>query len=347
MRALCIFALALSAACSTPASGDGCKSDSECDGGQFCDAGVCKCRTNDQCGAGQYCNAYGTCQVRPACLGNEDCPTGLICNSAARSGGDCIPAAQCGSPVQCPLGHFCEVPAGSPTGLCRPGCRDTGDCILGQVCIGGDCDDASTTTDCVTCPAHPNPDASYCDYGEKCTFEGDCVAVPTRAGLCDRCDFGSPNSCDSGLVCLTDNDGADGVNYCSPICTTVADCPNGFNDSCGHVILVGGGCNNDNDCFATGGRCVGGAETSQKFCTYGDASACAGTGLCFSGRCFDSGMPCTSATAAVDCGLTFVPIEQGATDGVCETNVGVCGKISGLTCERFDSEPATCRSLAE
>ena len=144
----------LGAACSTATPIEGCASDTDCDNGQFCDAGTCKCRTDDMCGTGEYCNTYGNCQVRPACLGNVDCAAGFICNSASPTGGECIARGLCGHSVHCEINQWCQL--NGDTGVCIPGCRQTGDCQLGNVCIAGRCEIAATATDCTTCSAWTN-----------------------------------------------------------------------------------------------------------------------------------------------------------------------------------------------
>jgi Cys-rich repeat protein len=382
------LALLAAAACAAEVPQEGCADDSTCPAGQFCDAGTCKCRTDDQCGSGQYCNAYGNCQERPACLGNLDCGDGFICNGADRTGGTCIPDDQCGSSLHCPIGYYCRIASGDTTGTCVVGCRQTGDCTLGEVCVAGACEAAASATDCFMCPTQPDPNPTYCDYGEKCTYAGNCERIPEASGLCSRC---SPvtDECGTGLVCLIDEDSA-GLNYCTSTCETAADCPNGYSGSCGHVVLVAGGCNSDNDCFQSGGQCIESQESDQPYCTFGDASFCDlnptcdfGTCTpmmpcqnstdcqalqpgstcdgffgacmfdcgrdsdctCIGGRCPATGMPCTPATAASDCALSFIPVGSGP-DGVCETNIGVCGKEAGANCTELTTGTATCRDLA-
>ena len=132
------------AACASEGSTVGCENDDECPNGQSCEDGVCKCDTSDQCAVGEYCNSFRACQERPACVGNQDCDDGFICNSADRTGGKCIPELQCGTSVHCELNNFCRIEQGNETGICTPGCRNTGDCQLGHVCIAGTCSPGSS-----------------------------------------------------------------------------------------------------------------------------------------------------------------------------------------------------------
>lgn len=392
------------AGCTAEQTTEGCVDDSSCDPGFFCDGGSCKCRTDDACGAGKRCNDFGNCQERPPCLGNDDCDDGMICNSSAASGGDCIPASQCGSSVHCEFNDYCKIATGGTTGECTPGCRNSGDCQLGYICSAGICQVGG----CDECPATPSPDASYCDFGERCTSSGQCVATTSKANYCTTCNGTTPCA-SKDLACIIDNEscaclegkcyptntacntdadcgGACNVSYCAPTCKVDSDCPNGYGSSCGGLIQVCGVCDAGNPC-TNGGDCLYGAESSAGFCSCTSQADCAlPTGICeaFFGTCLwgcstdadcallgttcneswgvcdiscssdaqcicvnntcaNSGLPCSTAA---DCQSTFVTVETptGYSYGVCETNVKVCGKDSGVLCEDLDGD-AACATL--
>jgi hypothetical protein len=361
--ALCAtLGLALTSGCGESSGSSGCTSDNDCGAGLFCDEdGACKCRTDDVCGAGRYCNPFGTCQNRPACLGNLDCDDGYICNSSDPSGGKCIPAASCGSSTHCPFNQFCRIPQASEerVGTCEPGCRRTGDCQLGYVCVSvghcagagtvcssnqqcddgaacefsNECTPAGTADDCTTCPAAPDPDNSYCDYGEVCTFDGECVSHALESELCADC--GPSSSCPDGMRCMVDT--VSGGGYCAPECTHDIDCPAGY-PTCLPLILVNAyPCDHDNgfgpcDCAATdgvcpnGGTCLGSAEGSSAYC-----------------EC-TSQDDCTRLNPTTAC--VQVPLTTSGTAGVCQTdNWGACSKPEGVTCAELTAGTAICRGL--
>ncbi len=360
---LLLGALSPITACAPADAGaTGCEQDSDCSFGQQCEVsgnlGVCQCSTDDQCAVGEYCNNFNACQIRPSCLGNQDCNDGTngqpreICNSADANGGACIPEAQCGSSVHCEINNYCKITPPATIGECEPGCRTTGDCQLGDICLAGQC----ATGGCDICPANPNPDASYCDYGDTCTREVDgfaCQEHTLKGGLCSRCDF-EPDGrqCDIGLACIIDNDDAN-ENYCTATCNIVSDCPNGY-DSCGSLQFVGPDCGSDSDCALYGGGCLRGDESSRGNCSYGDSSYCPQL-ICQNNECgveqfsfetfqnefYGYGLPC-GGTA--DCATVFSPF-SGRTDGFCETQIQVCGKSAGSTCGDLSPGAAICNDL--
>ncbi|MBI5511746.1 MAG: hypothetical protein HY903_23570 [Deltaproteobacteria bacterium] len=335
------------AGCSSPSAGDGCATDEDCDLGFSCIEGGCRCRTNDACGVGQYCNPFGACQPRPPCLGNQDCKTGEICDSSdVRTGGSCIPASQCGSSLHCPFDSYCSKPDNIQPGTCQPGCRSTGDCRLGEVCTGGTCTNGGTASDCTLCPATPVPDASFCDYGERCTNQGQCQAFPEQTTVCATCSQ-FQQCAGSNTVCLLDEDVA-GAEYCAPKCLLDADCPNGYEESgCGKLILVDPSteCSQSRHC-ANGAPCIVRPESATAYCGCVSDSECT-SGLSptcdtyFTHTCMNSGMPCTTDA---ECGVACVQVPYGSgTAGVCETAVGGCGKNPGFTCNTLKASTAECR----
>lgn len=331
-QTLSLGLISLLAACGTASTDDSCKSDEECALGFFCQSGACLCRTDDSCGAGQYCNPFGTCQVRPACLGNQDCDSGMICNSSDPSGGQCIPASECGASAHCQFGEFCSP--GSHT--CEPGCRRTGDCQLGFVCVAGACQPGGTSANCTVCPADPTPDATYCDFGETCSISGSCQAHTNSANLCATCSNTAP--CPGNLICLIDNDQF-GQKYCTTTCNIDLDCPNGYS-GCGKVSLVFEECTNNGSC-SNGAPCLGSAESQNAYCGCIDDTECSmGADVCFFGSCLNTGWPCSNDA---QCGVSCVQYNYGSgTAGICLTDVGVCGKDSGYFCNDLRSGDASC-----
>ena len=289
----------------------------------------------------------------------SDCNSDEICNSSdPNTGGSCIPATACGASVHCPFNHYCSKAATDAAGTCQPGCRSTGDCQLGYVCAGGQCAAGGTSSDCTTCPATPDPDATYCDYNEICTSQGACQAVANPTSVCATCKASSypPQNCPSAnTVCLIDDE-VQGAEYCAPVCTVDADCPNGYAEGgCGFPSLVLQQCSHDTDCSA-GAVCMVQAESATSYCSCTSDSECAGLGgaTCSASSmffdcgnypkcCQNSGLPCSS-DAQCELGCTMVPYGAG-TAGLCLTKIGVCGKDQGYTCDMLKNTTADCRQL--
>lgn len=360
VRAAFVVALAVGAtACQSEDTSEGCQKDSECDAGFFCDQanGACRCRTDDSCGAGFYCNTFGACQPRPPCLGNQDCETGFICNGADPSGGKCIASNECGSSVHCEFNNFCNP----QTKQCAPGCRNTGDCQLGHVCVAGACQPGQTATDCTLCPAAPDPDPTYCDYGETCSSGGSCTTHALKTDLCKTC--GELTACGTGLVCLIDDEGG---NYCAPGCKLDTDCPNGYL-GCEGLQLVFAECGTGFPACPGGGKCITTSEGNRGFCECTSQDQCdiynGAMNMCFFGSCLGGGGSCSTgldcacqsnkclgtdlpcATGA-DCAVNCVQQPSGETTiGICETSSKACGKALGVSCTELRGGTAQCREL--
>jgi len=338
IRALMIGGLLMAgSACTGEDPNYDCYEDTDCSTGQFCESNTCLCKTNDACGEGRYCNTWGVCQPRPPCLGNHDCPDGEICNSADASGGKCIPASQCGSSVHCELNQYCDP----QTQTCQPGCRNTGDCQLGHICLNGSCVDGSTGNNCTQCPTTPDPDPSYCDYGEVCTPSGQCLSHALSSSLCQSCSSADLFSqCPNNMLCLLD-DAQQGAEYCTPFCNTDLDCPNGYNSCNGIQIAANGQCTNDADC-AGDRRCLGSAEGVVSTCSCLTNADCPQTGaMCLGGQCANLGNPCNSND---DCIVQCAMVDYGTSGqvGICETRARACGKGEGMTCTELKTGEADC-----
>ena len=345
--------------CSAQESTGDCVEDIDCGPGLFCtDQNTCACTTDDLCelalGEGYFCNNFGSCQVRPPCLGNQDCEADEICN--ASNGGECIPADSCGSTVHCDFNEYCNP----TTGQCESGCRNEGDCQLGYICLEGQC----SPGDCSSCPNNP-PDATYCDYGELCTEQGQCIPHSLASVLCQTCS--QTSSCPLDSICLLD-DMVQNSAYCAPTCDEDIDCPNGY-PGCGKVqVVTQQGCAVDQDCVS-GGRCLGAAEGTLTYCSCMRNSDCMDPQvdtfclggicatdfvtscsqgvdcLCSLGECINApGIRCNNgADCATSC--AFEENSNGDSIGICQTNWKVCGKEQGKTCTELRSGDSDCNSL--
>ncbi len=318
--------------CTTPSSGGGCSKDTDCAAGFDCDLtrNTCACLTDDVCKDGEFCNSLGQCQRQPPCRGNDDCPSGFICNAEGQ-GDVCIPAGHCGADVHCRIGQRCDVRAGT----CVTGCSRKEDCPLGHACVAGSC----TPGACQICPIDPEPNASYCSYGDRCTSDGRCLQHPIKSSLCQAC--GPLQRCPTGSTCLIDNEGG---NYCAPQCQIESDCPSGY-QQCSGLSLVTTECSNDSGC--SGGRkCLKGGE-ERGFCECLSTSECGiGISICTQGACMGTGFSCTTNA---DCGAECIqePGPDGRVYGMCRTRAHACGKQDGFTCNTLRSSPAACTATQD
>jgi len=156
-------------------------------------------------------------------------------------------------------------------------------------------------------------------------------------------------------MCLLDND-VPGSSYCTPTCSTVADCPHGYN-SCGGLVLVTTQCTSNNDCNGT--RCLSGSESSIGYCECASDDECGGTNAfcnngpfggddtCVfcrgNGDCFGSLFPCSEDS---ECGISCADLDGEGENDVrgCVPDRRVCGKEAGVLCEELKG-PAICRGI--
>ncbi|MBI3178026.1 MAG: hypothetical protein HYZ27_00095 [Deltaproteobacteria bacterium] len=313
-----------------------CASHDDCQKGFTCDTlrGNCSCASDAACGAGRLCAATGNCRPIPPCHGNTDCPAGFICDSADPEGA-CIPDTTCGSSADCDFGAYCDA----VTATCEPGCRDTSDCPLGFVCDTGACVDGRVGNDCALCPTDldagiPGLVTRYCDYGELCGNDGVCTLHAEASQLCLDC-TGS-NTCPAGFVCVSDRD-ASGTSYCAPQCQSEIDCPSGFAECSGLIIIqnecpIGSWCTN-------GLACVEFIETETSLCQCASAAECGAQPTCTNDLC-PGGARCTSDA---DCAVACLPRSNGPeTVQLCETAYKVCRKERGITCSEILNGVAPC-----
>lgn len=195
---LVTFALAALPACPRPAEATGCQADRDCNSFERCEVatGFCLCADDQACDATEFCNAEGRCQPQLGCNSNNDCKSpdrpSDICDTTT---GQCITldaaTLQCVLDSHCPFGAFCDQ------GICRPGCRENGDCGVDTPCINGQCD---------ATPGACNQDA-YCQFGQLCDAETSrCVDHRQRSDLCEGCRVdGLSTGCPGDMPCLFDS----------------------------------------------------------------------------------------------------------------------------------------------
>jgi len=229
--ALLVFALGV-AGCKKSGI-DLCTAAVQCAEGFSCDpsTGACACNADSACGAAQFCNQAGFCQDRLLCSSSADCGTGTFCDAPS---GSCIPNGTCTIDVQCALGQVCN------NFSCVPGCRQSGDCPLSQVCSA-----CAEGTPHNTCPIGNLCVSGHCDTQATCAYGDICAPTAdapdggsvcqkdTRGPFCEACvgEPGTPSLCDQNPAnyCLIDPSLPLGQSYyCGVDCSQGQECPNGY-----------------------------------------------------------------------------------------------------------------------
>ncbi len=330
------FVTVACAACPTAQNDDGkCKNDAQCGEFKRCNAstGACLCTSDDACDGTEFCNLAGSCQGRQQCLSNTECRTAetpsSICNVKS---GECVTfdavSVQCVDDAHCPFGFFCDGTR------CAEGCRENGDCPLGEPCIA---------TSCNTAPnACNNP--GYCEFGQTCTTSQVCVDHPDADILCERCDPFTGFDCATclidptvpGTLCTSDNQCSAGgcVHF---QCGFGAECPGGESCSfgecsghCGDFFCGNDSCDDVTSPCPRGYGCFVLTIVSNNLCTRaggecGTGSSCSadnGTENQENGACSClSDADCPNGIACVNPGLQGACV-QGST----------CAPTGGLTC---------------
>jgi hypothetical protein len=214
-----------------------CTADRDCDpqglGFSICNVGdgTCRCTDDRGCGDDEVCNSLGRCQAESGCNSNDDCNSGLFCDvttSQCLAVDECAPALGercCVLDSQCGFNSVCDPLAKK----CIPGCRDEGDCILGQACVRG------LGQPLGQCAAGVCSRDNLCGFGQICNSEGACVN-DTRGPYCLGCAGGvASDDCGArGNFCLTDS--VNGGEFCGVGCVDGQACPFGY--TCSDVIII-------------------------------------------------------------------------------------------------------------
>lgn len=237
-----LFVVVLSA-CPPPPVKGACEADENCGEFQRCDlqTGLCLCAENRACQQNEFCNDVGRCQPNTGCLVNEDCvvsddPTlNQFCDiksgqCKAELGCDPLEGEVCCTlDSHCGFGQICNL----IDGRCIPGCRDDGDCLLGQGCVTsglgaiGQCEAGSCTAN------------NLCGFGEVCDLSTGTCVFDSRGPYCFSCSggVGSDDCGHPANYCLTDTSDPTGQSeYCGVDCSQNQPCPFGY--SCNDVIIV-------------------------------------------------------------------------------------------------------------
>lgn len=343
-----------------------CSTDSDCDpegqGYRSCnvDSGLCVCNDDRGCGDGEFCNAVGSCQVVAGCVSNDECGEQLFCDvtsSRCLSLTECSGDRCCTLDSQCAYGEVCE----SLTKTCIDGCRDDGDCLLGQGCSGGGLGRLGTCGTACT-------NDTLCAPGQLCNLADGICETDTRGPYCLACDggVGSEDCGTRGNYCLVDTTIATDppTEFCGVDCWNGEACPSGY--SCEDVIIVppsaplcgaeacinnvcttsGGPCEEAEDCEfgPPGGNCA--ALTGRAGnCDVAPFSPCSQDSECGDGTCVlkecrgGEGDVLGACTCTVD---TDCPSDdcEGSDP---ETNTKGACRLSGHACfENFECDIITC-----
>jgi hypothetical protein len=214
-----------------------CTANSDCDpqglGFSACNVvdGTCLCTDDRGCGDNEVCNSLGRCQTESGCNSNDECNSGLFCDVTTNqclAVDECAPGAGetcCVLDSQCGFNSVCDALAKK----CIPGCRDEGDCILGQACVRG------LGQPLGQCAAGVCSGDNLCAFGQICNSDGVCVN-DTRGPYCLGCSGGvASDDCGArGNFCLTDS--VNGGEFCGVGCVDGQACPFGY--TCSDVIII-------------------------------------------------------------------------------------------------------------
>ncbi len=227
-----------------------CTSDLDCEAGYRCDigTGLCLCATDDVCGPEEYCAPDGQCRRRMSCDSNLDCPEDTFCDSTT---GNCIEVGKCTDDKQCPLGQICS----ESYFRCVPGCRQSGDCTLGEICRDDNCIEGCE-------------DTSGCAYGQLCDPINETCIDDDRGPYCERCSSAtiySPHQCDDGPnYCLIAEGNLTLPPYCGVDCGQGQPCPNGYDCFSVRLVYTRDNCESDAECSS--GSCFIKEGDEKGFC---------------------------------------------------------------------------------
>jgi|GEM_PF-1930204 len=221
-----------------------CTDDSDCDGGQVCDAGtelcavastdVAECEVDGDCGADELCQdevcrgVFGGvlgCNVEADCdpLGGT-CYRGL-CHAEGDVQAACLDETDCPGGRGC-VGSLCQLDTGDIGGLAQ--CDADGDCDPGQTCDLGYCKVLGYLADTgVPTPYRPCVVHQDCEGGQVCS-DGTCAA---SSGLSSCTSATEATACEGGSLCRGGRcvvaDGADPTSADGDDCELQTDCTGG------------------------------------------------------------------------------------------------------------------------
>lgn len=294
-----------------------CTHSDDCESHQICDDGLCIC--NETRTAGEVCgdasaecgivtDACGESVDCPQCSGDQlcsdnhqcvdcreqsDCDQGELC-----SANTCIPDVQCQNDGECGDDQACEggscvcsesrtdtevcSQAGAQCGTVLDICNETvtcADCTGGEVCLGIQCVECTSNSDCT----------GECSI---CNGDNECVDSNNACGDCESCSGGSCSSdCTDEQTCL---------NMTCVECTGDDDC-------------IDGACSSDNECVecTADTHCSGCEVCSGEVCVDEDAQ-CTGCESCSESICVDDDSRCSDGQV---CSQTMC--EECFSDGDC------------------------------
>jgi len=330
-----------------------CVTDADCGTARSCDAatGTCRCVSDAACSPDEFCNGR-SCQRRVGCDTTLDCPPGTFCDLGTRQ---CVDRDRCTSDVQCPIGAVCDEVRLE----CIAGCRDNGDCRLGEAC---ECPGGADAGPCRigACRAGVCADDSFCRYGERCVEDDDGERVcrrDERGPYCQGCQYdpASPTRCpgadDGANFCLLDRKVSWQRTYCGVDCDAGQPCPWGY--QCRNILVLtralchadaecpagGRACASDADCpgarcDSASGRCAGrcsyNEDSKSGFCTCTTDTECPReTCDSVTWRCSITRRPCTPGGTECDRAIRCVPLGDRAACFIGRN----CVPAEGLTCE--------------
>lgn len=259
--------------------------------------------------------AFQRCHIQ--CNTSADCETGLRCVLGTKPEHVCLlPEEQdCGSSADCPAPLLC-----GDDGECRDQCAKNGDCVSGQLCVGGVCADSEELVN----GALPN----------KLGDAGGDVSEPPGSG--QPCEYSS--DCKDPLVCVG--------GFCKLQCKGNKDCPSG--QSCVDNRCTTGGALPDagsDVSLDTGAPCKLNSEcTAPLVCKLGSCELecktqvdCAAGKQCLNNACVYAapdgappgyGNPCTHTS---QCSSGLVCVAGGVCAYEC-LNSGDCDMAGGYCC---------------
>jgi hypothetical protein len=344
-----VLASSLLAACGSGTNvRQGCQEDGDCAEFQQCivASGICACTDDNACDGSEFCNIAGRCQALSECFSNDDCRTPDNLNGMCDvNTGACVtlsPLLQCTLDSHCGFGAICEGQR------CQTGCREDGDCPIGDPCINNQCDarPGACTTD------------AFCRAGELCnTTTLTCTPHREASLLCRSCDPADPTSCGEGFClidssvmptpCTSDAQCPSGAQCQGAPCFTDADCGDGTCD--GAVLFIPGQCNNrecrgyycgasscsDTDPCPLGYGCSQLRLVSNQSCDLTNPNSCGANRACQGGG-ENGNLGFCSCAADADCPDNNGPVTcvNPGPQGACIIGT-TCGPADGLLCEQL------------